>query len=532
MTAAPGAALAVRGLTKRYGGVVALDAADLTVASGSIHALLGANGSGKSTLIRVVAGVEGADGAGTVAVGDEVVGADRTSPSWSRRVGVRVVHQSTSVFPDLTVAENIGVVAGLPTRPGGSIRWRAARAAAADGLARLGLAVDPTARMGALSPAVQTLVAVARALADVDRDGDGPGSGGASRVLILDEPTASLPAAEAATLLAGLRALAEEGHAVLLVTHRLDEVTRAADEATVLRDGRTVARRRVAETAPGDLVALVAGAASPEPVDGAGHRSEPSSGARAGEAGVASGSTPVLRVDGLAVGPLRGVSFSAGAGEIVGVAGLLGSGRSALLEALFGARPRRSGRVELAGSVLAPRSPAHAMAAGVALVPEQRARALFPARSLAENLSMAELDRFWRRGRIDRAAERHAAADDVERYGIRAPSPMAPVRALSGGNQQKAVVARWLRRDPTLLLLDEPTLGVDVGARAEIHALVRAYVAGGGRAVLCVSSDAEELCALADRVLVLHEGRLVGELAGADVDPDAVARLAHGGVAA
>lgn len=543
-------ALAVRGLTKRYGGVLALDGVDVSVAPGTLHALLGANGSGKSTLIRVVAGVGRADAGGTVAVGGLVVAADRTSPAWSRAAGVRVVHQGASAFPDLTVAENIGVVAGLPTRPGGSIRWRAARADAAAGLARLGLDVDPAARMGSLSPAVQTLVAVARALADVGGgagggrgDGAGGAGGGRAKLLILDEPTAALPAAEAATLLAGLRSLADEGHAVMLVTHRLDEVTRAADEATVLRDGRTVARVRVSDTTPADLVALVTGAAAPEATTigpgaggggGAAARARVTTGGGASDAGAGGGgaAAPLLEVDGLAVGSLQGVSFTVGAGEVVGIAGLLGSGRSALLEALFGARIRRAGAVALGGVVHAPRSPAHAMDAGVALVPEQRERALFPARSLAENLSVADLGRFRRRGRIDRGAESRAAADDVDRYGIRARSVTAPVRTLSGGNQQKAVVARWLRRDPTLLLLDEPTLGVDVGARAEIHALVRGFVAGGERAVLCVSSDAEELCALADRVLVLHDGRLVGELRGADAHPDAVAHLAHGGTAA
>lgn len=559
MNGGPGPALAVRGLTKRYGGVHALDGVDLAVAPGSLHALLGANGSGKSTLIRIVAGVERADGGGTVAVGGAEVRADRTSPAWSRAAGVRVVHQGASVFPDLTVAENIGVVAGLPTRPGGSIRWGAAREAATAGLARLGLSIDPGARMGSLSPAVQTLVAVARALADVDGGGGDLGEaqdGAGRKVVVLDEPTASLPAAEVATLLTGLRALAVEGHAVVLVTHRLDEVTRAADEATVLRDGRTVARVRVADTPPAELVTLVTGATAPwavkdEPGAGggggaaAGARVAPGDGATlpahrtsggreaapVGDAPVGA-SGPVLRVEGLAVGPLQGVSFAVGAGEVVGIAGLLGSGRSALLEALFGARSWRAGTVELAGVALTPRSPAHAMAAGVALVPEQRERALFPARTLAENLSVADLARFWRRGRLDRAAEQRAAADDVDHYGIRAASPTVPVRTLSGGNQQKAVVARWLRRDPTLLLLDEPTLGVDVGARTEIHGLVRAFAARGDRAVLCVSSDPEELCALADRVLVLHEGRVVGELVGADAHPDAVAHLAHGGVAA
>lgn len=515
-------ALSVRGLTRRYGPVVALDGVDLVVAPGTIHALIGANGSGKSTLIRVVAGVERGAPGGTVAIGAHEVAADRTSPAWARSAGVRVVHQGASTFPDLTVAENIGLGAGLPTRPGRSIRWREARTIASDALARLGVAVDPAARLGDLGPAVQTLVAVARALADVDA-----AMVDAPRLVVLDEPTAALPEREVAALLGGLRHLVAAGHAVLLVTHRLDEVTRAADEATVLRDARRVASFAVGAVAPDDVVALITGGAIGRRTPGPERPAERSS--------VPSSSAPLLQVGGLRAGRLRGVSFAVGDGEIVGVAGLLGSGRSTLLEALFGVRRAAADHVVLAGEPLALNAPGRAMAAGVALVPEQRERSVFASSPVAENLSIADLDRFrrgGRAGRVDRRAERAAAAGDLDRYSVVAGSAHAPMTTLSGGNQQKVVLARWLRRDPRLLLLDEPTLGVDVGARADLHALIRRSAAAGGRAVLCVSSDVEELCALADRILVLHDGRLVDEVAGADARPERVNQLVHRGAAA
>ena len=586
-------ALAVRGLTRHYGPVVALDGVDLDVGPGSIHALIGANGSGKSTLIRVVAGVERGAPGGTVSVGAEQVAADRTSPAWSHAAGLRVVHQGASTFPDLTVAENIGLGAGLPTRPGRSIRWSQARSTASDALARLGVAVDPASRLGDLGPAVQTLVAIARALADVDASGEAE-----PRLVVLDEPTAALPEREVAALRGGLRHLVAAGHAVLLVAHRLDEVTRAADHATVLRDARRVASFAVGSRPPDEVVALITGSAagtrstrpqrsdersversSAFPLVAAEVSSErraaaeaPSTAVRSatdgpggapGDAGrsapvpSAAGSSaaddragpahphddafgssspaPLLAVRGLRAGRLSGVSFSVGDGEIVGVAGLLGSGRSTLLEALFGVRRASADQVILAGDVLALNAPGRAMAAGVALVPEQRERSVFATSPVAENLSIADLDRFrqgGRAGRVDRHAERAAAAGDLDRYSVVAGSADAPMTTLSGGNQQKVVLARWLRRDPRLLLLDEPTLGVDVGARAELHRLIRETAAAGGRAVLCVSSDVEELCALADRILVLHDGRLVDEVSGDDARPDRVNQLVHRGAAA
>ncbi len=506
---ADGPALAIQGLTKRYGAVTALDDVSLTVTRGTIHALVGANGSGKSTLIRVLAGVERGEPGGTIAVGPEVMAADRVSPHQAHRAGVRVVHQVPTVFPDLTVAENIGIGAGLPTRPGGSIRWRQVDRRAAEVLARLGLEVAPRTRVGDLSPARQTLVAVARAFADSDDEA----AGGA--LLVLDEPTAALPTREVTTLLVGLQAAVDHGHTVLLVTHRLDEVARAAHDATVLRDGRHRATFAVGSIPPSEVVAMITGSAE----------------ATARPHATAVTERAFLDVQGLRAGGLGGISFRVREGEILGIAGLLGSGRSTLLEALFGARPTTEGRVGLGGTPLDLRSPTRAMAAGVALVPEQRARAVFADQSVAGNLSLAEVGRFWTGRRMDRKAERRAAVADMAEYRIVAASPDAEMTSLSGGNQQKVVLARWMRRSPRLLLLDEPTLGVDVGARAEIHEMIRRYVTGP-RAALIVSSDVEELCGMADRILVLRAGRIAHEIEAGGADPDLVNQLVHEGNAA
>ncbi len=504
-----GTALAVRALTKRYGAVAALDDVALTVERGTLHALVGANGSGKSTLIRILAGVERGEPGGTITVGAEVMAADRVSPHLAHRAGVRVVHQVPTVFPDLSVAENIGVGAGLPTRAGGSIRWRELDRRATEVLARLGLDVDPRAPVGGLSPARQTLVAVARAFAGTDDRTEG------GTLLVLDEPTAALPTREVTTLLAGLEAAVAHGDTVLLVTHRLDEVARAAHDATVLRDGRPVATFAVGSVPPGDVVGMITGSAAMAPVPHAPVATE----------------RAFLDVNGLHAGRLHDISFRVREGEILGIAGLLGSGRSTLLEALFGARPPTAGRVGLGGAPLDLRSPDRTMAAGVALVPEQRSRAAFADRSVAENLGLAEVGRFWTGRRIDRRAERRAAVADVAEFGIVAASPEAEMATLSGGNQQKVVLARWMRRAPKLLLLDEPTLGVDVGARTEIHEMIRRYVTGP-RAAVIVSSDVGELCALADRLLVLRAGRIAHEVEAGAADPDRVNQLVHEGAAA
>jgi ribose transport system ATP-binding protein len=507
-----GPALSVRDLSKRFGPVAALSGVSFDVAPGSIHALVGANGSGKSTLIRVVAGIDRAEPGGSVSVGGEHLPLAHLTPQAVQRAGVRVVHQASTIFPDLTVAENIGVGSHLATRPGGSIRWRDLHQQAAQLLGQLGLQVSPREVVGDLSPAVQTLVAVARAFA-------GAGRGDDVQLMILDEPTAALPAREVEILLAGLRRLADDGTAVMLVTHRLDEVARSADRATVLRDGRHVATFDVGSVRHDEVVDMITGGAS----------------TALASPGTSAGGTPLLEVVGLQVGPVHDLNLTLHAGEVLGIGGLLGSGRSSVLEALFGARRRRAGTVTLDGALLDLRSPARAMKAGLALVPEQRQRAVFAEQTVAENLSITDLPRWWNGLRLNRAGERGAAEDDVAGFGIVAHSPGAAMDTLSGGNQQKVVVARALRRTPQVLLLDEPTLGVDVGARGEIHQMVRQYLtggAGGRRGAVMVSSDVEELCAVADRILVLHRGRPAQLLDAAATSPEDLNRLVHREVAA
>jgi ribose transport system ATP-binding protein len=353
---------------------------------------------------------------------------------------------------------------------------------------------------------------------DLDEQNVGTGGNGrpdARRLIVLDEPTGALPAPEVELLLAGLRSVRAQGHAVVLVTHRLDEVAAAADVVTVLRDGCHVATRPAPEVSHDDLVTMITGA-SEAPASATGGRDT---------------SRDLVTVTGLTVDGVHNASFRIGDGEIVGLAGLLGSGRSTMLEGLFGARRARSGTVTFAGAPLDLRSPAAAMRDGVAFVPEQRERAVFPNESLAANLSAAALPRRWRGWRIDQPRERRDAAADTATFGITAAGPDVAMVTLSGGNQQKAILARWMRRSPRLLLLDEPTHGVDVGARAEIHRMIREYVTTG-RAALYVSSDAEELCLIADRILVLHNGSIAHELTGAAKNPDTVNQLAHRSTAA
>lgn len=482
-------ALRVTGLTKTFADTRALVGVSLEARHGEILALLGGNGSGKSTAIKVLAGVHAADPGGQV----EINGAVRPLDDWdahrAREAGIRFVHQDMGVFPELSVAENLALGHGYPTAVG-RIRWRELRRDARRALDRYGLDVPETALLGTLRPADRAMVAVARALQDTEE--------GSGDVLVLDEPTASLPAAEVEVLMSALRRYADAGRAIVVVTHRLDEVRAWADRVVVLRDGRNVGERRVAEVSDDDLIELITG----RPVD-----------ALYPEEHAGSGTEVVLRVRGVSAGPLRGVDLDVHDREIVGVAGLLGSGRSELLRGLFGTYPIE-GTVELAGRPHRPRDARRAMAAGVAYVPEDRAAdGAFGDLSVRHNLSAAVVRRYWSRGRLQHAQERVDARRLVRDFGVKTASVDVPLATLSGGNQQKVVLARWLRRDPSLLLLDEPTQGVDVGARADIYRFIR-DAADAGTAVVVVSSDFEELAGLCDRVLVLRDGVIAAEVSG------------------
>ncbi|HEY1853856.1 MAG TPA: sugar ABC transporter ATP-binding protein [Solirubrobacterales bacterium] len=496
-----GTGLRVEGLTKAYGETQALAGVSFELRRGSIHALLGGNGSGKSTAVKILAGVERAD-RGELAVGDERIDARAMTPGRAREAGLRFVHQQASTFPSLTVAENLAIGHGFPHDALGRVRWRAVRRRSRAVLQRFGIDADPSTPLAELGPASRAMVAIARALQDQEGEADG--------ILVLDEPTASLPAEEVRLLLAALQRYAAAGQTILYITHRLEEVLDVADTATILRNGEVVATVDRGSVDHESLVELIVGRRVEWGL------SQRSGEDRAGE--------PVLRASGVCGGRVRDASFSLAAGEVVGVAGLLGSGRSTLLRVIFGATPLEAGELELDGSAVRRRTPREAMRAGIAYVPEDRlSEGAFPALSVAENLAITVPGRYFGRGRWQRRRERREACGLVDTYGIKAGSIDSSFASLSGGNQQKVVLARWMQRQPRLLLLDEPTQGVDMGARAEIWKLVRGAVRQGA-AALVVSSDFEELARTCDRILVMREGRIAAELRGEEINEESIDR--------
>jgi ribose transport system ATP-binding protein len=490
------AALSVRHLCKSFGGTQALDDVSFSLRRGKIHALVGGNGSGKSTTIKVLAGVYQAD-RGEVELAGEWVPADSLTPARAREAGLRFVHQQESTFPDLTVAENLAIGHGFDVGAGGRVRWRSQNRLAERLLERFEIDASPRARLDTLSMASRAMVAIARAVQDVD---DSRGA-----ILVLDEPTSALPPHEVQLLLDALERYARAGQTIVYVSHRLDEIVRIADAATVLRDGRVAASIQRDEITHDRLVELIIG----RKVDRMVARS-----ARA----MTDALPRVLKAANLAGGAVRDASFALHRGEIVGVAGLLGSGRSSLLRLLFGALPVESGEIELDGRAIRPSGPREAIRAGVAYVPEDRLNdAAFADLDVMENLGMATTSSYFRRGLLRHRAEAQDTRGLMTDFLVKAESPEARFSTLSGGNQQKVILARWLRRNPPVLLLDEPTQGVDVGARLEIWDLVR-RVADQGTAVLAVCSDFDELATACDRILVMTKGRVVAEMLGGNLD--------------
>ncbi|MFF4755877.1 sugar ABC transporter ATP-binding protein [Streptomyces sp. NPDC002514] len=490
--------LSMSGITKSFPGVRALDGVDLDVQAGEVHCLLGQNGAGKSTLIKVLAGAHQPDSGTITWRGEDVT---LRSPSAAMRLGIATIYQELDLVEHLSVAENVHL-GHEPTAAGFVVRGRAARASTAELLARLGHPeVDPGRLVGELSAAQQQIVSMARALShDV-------------RLIVMDEPSAALDPDEVDNLFRIVASLTADGVAVVYISHRLEEIRRIGDRVTVLKDGRAVAGGLPAKTTPTrDVVALMTGrnveyvfperpAAAP---DGA----------------------PVLQVRGLSrPGEFAPLDLTVRAGEIVGLAGLVGSGRSEVLETIYGARKPGSGQVLVDGKALRPGSVPAAVRAGLGLAPEERkAQALLMLESVTRNVSVSTLSRFSRGGWLDRRAELGAARAATRELSLRPDNPSVPVRTLSGGNQQKAVLARWLLRGCRVLLLDEPTRGVDVGARAELYAVVR-RLADEGLAVLLVSSEVPEVLGLADRVLVLREGHVVHEAPARELDEHRVLDL-------
>jgi ribose transport system ATP-binding protein len=496
--------LEARGISVTFGGTRALSDARLAVRAGTVHAVLGENGSGKSTLIKVLAGIYRARPGGVIQVGAKSLDVATLTPDTAYELGLRFVHQDLGLFDDMSVAENIALYSGYPTRAAGNIQWRALGTRVAALLDRFEIDARPSTQVGRLRPAMRTMVAVARALQDDSED--------AQRVLVLDEPTVSLPAHEATLLLSMLRKRASRGDSVVFVSHRLQEVLSAADELTVLRDGETVAVLDASATSEHEVGSLIAGRTI--------ERLQTSV-ERAAERLV------VASVKGLSAGHVADVDLTIHEGEVVGLAGLLGSGRSTLLRALFGLVTPSSGTV-----AVGPRSgrpfptPAKAMAASVAYVPEDRVRdAAFMDLSVNSNISISVLGRYFRWLWLWQRGERAVTDQLIGQFGVKCGSRRDPFATLSGGNQQKVILCRWLQRQPRLLLLDEPTQGVDVAARSDIYQVLRA-AAQDGCGVLVASSDLEELAELCDRVCVMADGRIVEELSAPRITPaDLFARV-------
>jgi ABC-type sugar transport system ATPase subunit len=502
-TVAQAMALEVRDVRKEYGSTCALNGVSFRVKARRIHALLGGNGSGKSTFIKILAGVENGTAEGNISVRGESVSPAKTSPEWARDHGISFVHQDLGLFDSLTVAENLFVGAGFPHWRG-TVRWHALMIRARRLLDDLQIAVDPGVIVQRLRPAQRTLIAVARALRGRSDDDSG--------LLVLDEPTASLPATECQWLLDALARLRDRGQTILYVTHRLDEVLRVADDITVFRDGDVVETRPVAGLSQRTLNELIAG----RPLDSV----FPSADL------VASESDVLLSATGIGGGPLSGASVTVRRGEIVGIAGLAGSGRTSLLESIFGLHPR-------CGAVLVNGRPLtggvdQAIERGLAYVPADRlAEGAFIDLSVAVNTAAGHDRDFFARGVYHARRERQAARSLIERLGIKAGGSDAPIGSLSGGNQQKVMLARWLHPTTKVLLLDEPTQGVDVGARADIYAEI-AQLRNEGLGILLVSSDDEELLGLADTVVVLRQGRVAARRPRSSVDRAWLTEAVHG----
>lgn len=492
--------LRMSGITKSFPGVRALDGVELEVRAGDVHCVLGQNGAGKSTLIKILAGAHQPDGGRITWRGEEV---SPGSPIAAMRLGIATIYQELDLVEGLSVAENV-FLGHEPTSAGFFVRARTARTESAALLKRLGHAeIDPARQVGELSAAQQQIVSMARALSHE------------VRLIVMDEPSAALDPEEVDNLFRTVRDLTAEGVAVIYISHRLEEIRRIGDRVTVLKDGRTVASGLPAKATPtGELVTLMTGRTVEHVFPERPHRV----GATTPE--------PLLQVEGLSRhGEFASIDLELRPGEIVGLAGLVGSGRSEILETIYGARRPTAGRVLVDGAPLRPGSVRAAVRAGIGLAPEERkAQGLLMMESVTHNVTVSALSRFSRGGWLDRRRERAAAQRATRELSLRPDNPDTPVRNLSGGNQQKAVLARWLLRDCRILLLDEPTRGVDIGARAELYAVIR-RLADEGLAVLLVSSEVPEVLGLADRVLVLREGNVVHTCGARELDEHRVLDL-------
>lgn len=494
------AVLELRAASKSFGAVVALAEGSIELRAGEIHALVGENGAGKSTLVKILAGVHHPDGGRFVVDGEPV--AFRTVAD-SKAAGISVIYQEPTLFPDLTVAENI-FIGRQPTGRSRLINRSAMRANARTLFERLGVPIDPDRVAEGLSIADQQIIEIAKAIS-LD-----------AKVLVMDEPTAALSGVEVDRLFSVARALRESGAAILFISHRFEEVFGLCDRITVMRDGRYIATHATASTSVAAIVREMVG----RDIDAL----FPKTVAPLGE--------PVLTVTGLGrTGVFSDIGFQVRAGEIVALAGLVGAGRTEVARAVFGIDPYDRGTVQLAGAALAPHSPHAAIEAGIGFVPEDRRKqGLVMNLSVARNATLTLRRALSRLGLISRRRERAAAEQWTSRLQVKAASMDHPVATLSGGNQQKVVLAKWLATEPKLLIVDEPTRGIDVGTKAEVHRLL-SDLAGRGIAILMISSELPEVLGMADRVLVMREGRITADLPREAATPESVMQAATSGAA-
>jgi rhamnose transport system ATP-binding protein len=490
--------LKLTGLSKSFGGVQALAEVSFDLEAGEVHALVGENGAGKSTLVKIVTGAHQPD-SGTIEFAREKL-AD-LDPLRARDLGIAAIYQQPALFPHLSVAENIALGVEHPSF-WRRIAWPERRRRAAEVLHEIGAHIDRDVEAGRLTMPQQQLVEIAKALsADV-------------RLLILDEPTASLSDSEIEHLFTVIRRLKARGVGMIYISHRLDELPQIADRVTALRDGRFVGTAPLAAVTRADLIRMMVG--------------------RDLSAVFPKTTVPIgdvlLETRGLScrAGGIENVHLKIRAGEIVGLAGLVGAGRTELARVLFGLTPADAGQIRLRGQNVTIESPAEAIALGIAYVPEDRRRhGVILDLSIAANTSLARLPKMSRRGLFDFRSERRLAGDFVGRLGVKTPSVDVPVGNLSGGNQQKVALARWLATNPSLLILDEPTQGIDVGSKAEIHRLM-GELAARGLGILMISSDLPEILGMSDRIAVMHAGTIAGELPRSDATQERVLELALG----
>ncbi|WP_433300295.1 sugar ABC transporter ATP-binding protein [Actinoplanes sp. CA-030573] len=499
--AEPRALLEVRDVTKSFGAVAAVQGVSFPLFGGEAHALVGENGAGKSTIVKMLAGVHRPD-TGTLRIGDRDV--DFAGPADAKAAGIAVIYQEPTLFPDLSVAENIAM-GNQPLTRLRQIDRKAMHANAEALFRRLGVHIDPTRPARGLSIADQQLVEIAKALSSE------------ARILIMDEPTAALSAVEVERLFAVVRSLRDEGAAILFISHRFEEITELCQRVTIMRDGRHVTTEPMAGLTVDDMIRRMVG----RDLSALFPKQE-----------VAPGEVMLQVEDLTREGVFRDVSFEVRAGEIVALAGLVGAGRSEVMQAVFGVDPYDSGSVLITGKPLKPGNPRAAMAAGMALVPEdRRQQGLIMDLSIERNITLPRARKLARLGLLFGGAETRAAATWAGKLQTKLGKLSDAVGTLSGGNQQKVVLAKWLSTGPQLLIVDEPTRGIDVGTKAEVHRLMSS-LAADGLAIVMVSSELPEVLGMADRVVVLREGRVAATLSRAEATEESVMYAAMGQEAA